>query len=287
VLVGLLLPAVQQAREAARRSACQNKLKQIGLAMHSYVDARGHLPAGLSLTPDPTITPWEHRSLAQRFGWGFFALPYLEENTIYDEHAAALADPDAEMPSPGGSLNQKVGVYRCPSDPELPTQTARGYGSSNYVGCYGRTNDHRGQAVGPFTGGGGVLFTTSAVKFKDITDGLSQTILGGEVSSQQRHWDGPVGGAWLGGPRYLKGDALFFRDTHASHPINVQLPDATIQNSVGDQNGFGSRHPGAAHFVFCDGSTHFIDENIASSSSPLGTYQRLGHKSDGLTVGDF
>jgi len=291
VLVGLLLPAVQQAREAARRSTCQTKLKQIGLAMHGYYDGNGHLPAGLSLTPDPTKSPWEHRGLARRFGWGFFILPYLEETALYDRHAGLVVDPDAQMPptwpnNPPNGLERKIEIYSCPSDPDLP-QHIRWYGTSNYVGCYGRTHEHRGQGVSNFSGVSGVLYATSAVQFKEITDGLSQTILAGEVSSQQRHWNNGVGGSWPGDPNSLKFDGMVFRDTHPNHPINVQLPDATINNGFADHDGFGSLHPGGTHFVFCDGSTHFIDQNIDSASSPLGTYQRLGDKADGLTVGDF
>ncbi len=222
MLVGLLLPAVQQAREAARRSTCQNKLKQIGLAMHSYYDGNGHLPAGLSLTPDPTKSPWEHRSLARRFGWGFFILPYLEETALYDRHAGLLVDPDAQMPptwpnNPPNGLERKIEIYSCPSDPDLP-QHIRWYGTSNYVGCYGRTHEHRGQGVSNFSGVSCVLYATSAVQFKEITDGLSQTILVGEVSSQQRHWLNGVGGSWPGDPNSLKFDGMVFRDTHPQSP---------------------------------------------------------------------
>jgi prepilin-type N-terminal cleavage/methylation domain-containing protein/prepilin-type processing-associated H-X9-DG protein len=303
-LVGLLLPAVQSARESARRSRCQNNLKQLGLAMHNYHSARNRLPPGYMLVPDPAlVNPWGHRFLQQRFGWGMLLLPYLEESAIYDQHAAALADPSGNMPAPSATngLRSRPVVFVCPSD-DLPVATlwsVRNYGSSNYVGCYGRMNEMAGQNVGNFDSATGVLHATSKVAFKDVTDGTSQTIMLGEVSSKERHFGvaiaatnncpGFIGGIWAGVPFELKYDGMVLRDTHPNHPINSRLSDTQLDSSNGgrgDHDGFGSRHPGGAMFVFCDGSTRFLSENIDSSSTP-GTYQRLGDKADGLSVGDY
>jgi len=302
VLVGLLLPAVQTAREASRRSACSNKLKQIGLAMHSHHDARGKFPAGYSLTvdysldPDPNRLHFVHRFQSKPFSWGMFILPYLEEQTIFDQHASLLSDPNARMPSPTttNGLATRPSVFACPSD-TLPVRGPGGYGSSNYVGCYGRLNEFFGQQVGRFFPRvTGVLYWNSAVQLKDITDGSSKTILVGEVSSQQRHWANGntfyIGGNWPGIGHYLKHDELVFRDTHPNHPINSQLPDSHMNSyggGNGDHDGFGSQHEGGAQFVFCDGSVRLLDRNIQSASSPLGTYQRLGDKADGLPVDPF
>jgi prepilin-type N-terminal cleavage/methylation domain-containing protein len=305
VLIGLLLPAVQAARESARRSRCQNNLKQLGLAMHSYHDARNKLPPGYMLVPDSSLgSPWNHRNLQRRFGWGMLLLPYLEESSLYDQHAAAIADPAGIMPSPSATngLRSRPSVFVCPSD-TLPVVTlwgGRDYGSSNYVGCYGRTNEMSGQNVGNFDAATGVLHATSKVGFKEITDGTSQTILLGEVSSLERHWGttiaaanncpGFLGGIWAGIPHELKYDGLVLRDTHPDHPINSRLPTSQLDSGNGgrgDHDGFGSQHPGGALFVFCDGSVRFLNQNIQSSSSPLGTYQRLGDKADGLPVGDY
>jgi hypothetical protein len=303
VLIGLLLPAVQAARESARRSRCQNNLKQLGLAMHSHHDARNKLPPGYMLVPDPALgNPWAHRDLERRFGWGMLLLPYLEESSIYDKHASAIADPAGNMPSPSATngLRSRPSVFVCPSD-TLPVATlwgGRDYGSSNYVGCYGRTNEMAGQNVGNFDSATGVLHATSKVGFKDITDGTSQTILIGEVSSLDRHYGtslaaannspGFIGGIWAGIPSSLKWDGMVLRDTHPDHPINSRFSDAELDgSSYGKHDGFGSQHQGGALFVFCDGSVRFLNQNIQSSSSPLGTYQRLGDKADGLPVGDY
>ena len=79
---------------------------------------------------------------------------------------------------------------------------------------------------------------------------------------------------------------MVVRDVHPNHPLNSQLPASMINGSEG-QDGFGSKHAGGASFVFCDGAVRFISESIDSSSSPLGTYQRLGDRADGLQVSDF
>lgn len=303
VLIGLLLPAVQAARESARRTTCVANLKQIGLALLNHHSSQQHFPRGWWLSaPGPGLTTWDMRFGGSKFAWGSFVLPQLEQQTIYDK--LSFIDTGSNtgaygilMPTASASngLDKKLPVFSCPSD-TLVSTGYRGYGTSNYVGSYGTSNDNRGQGVGGFTADG-IFFTNSKVAIKDITDGTSNTILAGEISSAQKMWQyyaantasGPTtgGGIWAGIPQQIKMDNLVVRDMHPSHPINVLLPEATLTNSLGDSDGFGSKHPGGATFVFCDGSVHFLSENIQSSSSPLGTYQRLGSKSDGLVVGDY
>ena len=148
-----------------------------------------------------------------------------------------------------------------------------------------------GQNVGNFVGVSGVLYGSSAVKIKDILDGTSKVFLVGEISTQQRHW--PYSGTpsdfragrWPGVEKLLKMDALTLRDVHPNHPLNSQLPDTTLSSGGGEHDGFGSRHLGGAYFVLCDGAVRFISDSIDSSSSPLGTYQQLGDKADGLSTG--
>ena len=309
VLVGLLLPAVQTAREAGRRAACQNKLKQLGLAVHNYADANKKLPPGYRFViPPGTASPVFNTLRGSGLGawaWSAFLLPYLEESAIYDQHAASLSDPNGVAPTSGtvaNGLGTRPSVFACPSDSELLVQGINGYGTSNYVANYGvhysgsSLDHHGGQRVGyvisePFRASHeGVFCWNSTYRWKDITDGTSSTIMLGEVSHLDRDWNygrfgglGGVAGNWPCISRQMKDDGLLMRDVHPNHPINSRLPDS-INASWGDHDGFGSLHPGGAMFVFCDGSTHFLDENIASSSSPLGTYQRLGFRADGLLV---
>ena len=100
---------------------------------------------------------------------------------------------------------------------------------------------------------------------------------------------GQSAGVWPGIPVELKRDELVIRDVLARHPLNGQFGAAYIASQTyGECDGFGSLHPRGASFVMCDGSVRFIDQNIDSASSPLGTYQRLGHRADGLSIsGDY
>jgi prepilin-type processing-associated H-X9-DG protein len=172
-----------------------------------------------------------------------------------------------------------------------------GYGTSNYVANYGSSDDTSGQSCGSFNSSG-VFCANSAVSTKNIPDGTSKTILVGEISNDQKTQtfyatSGPAirgvqgAGVWAGLPYFLKFDNMVLRDVHARHPINSQLPQDTLETSRGgngDTDGFGSKHPGGAHFVFCDGSTAFLSESIDSATSPPGVYQRLGDRSDGLII---
>jgi prepilin-type processing-associated H-X9-DG protein len=172
-------------------------------------------------------------------------------------------------------------------------------GSANYAGNYGvppagTWNGVAGQRTGPpLPNTHGVLYQGSSISSKDIPDGTSKTFLIGEVSTLQRALSAISQGAgvWPALPDNLKSDDFVLRQCDAGHPINSQFPDDQItmaNGGIGDCDGFGSRHLGGAQFVMCDGAVRFINENIQSATSPLGTYQRLSHRADGLAIsGDY
>ena len=292
ILIALLLPAVQQAREAARRSQCRNNLKQIGVAMHNYNQTYGMLPPGWVITPKSGVSDGNMRFVGRLYGWGTFILPYLDLADIYnkqdfnqrDVNNCGGACPNSNWgamldPTKDNGLATRPDVYHCPSD-FLEVTGSQGYGTSNYVGCYGRGNELRGQNTnwGKLSG---VFYCNSSVGPADIKDGMSNTIMAGEISSSQKQWSySRGGGIWPGVPDQHKHNVLVVRDTHPNHPMNTTMPDT----SVNDCDGFGSLHQGGAHFLFCDGAVRFLSESIDSSSSPLGTYQKLGDKRDGLAV---
>jgi prepilin-type processing-associated H-X9-DG protein len=159
----------------------------------------------------------------------------------------------------------------------------------------GTWNGVAGQRTGPpLPNTHGVLYQGSSISSKDITDGTSKTFLAGEISTQQRAWPLATAGAISQGAGVwaaladLKADDLVLRQCDAGHPLNSQFSDDVILNAnggIGDSDGFGSRHPGGVNFAMCDGAVRFISENIQSATSPLGTYQRLSHRADGLAIG--
>ncbi|QDT66667.1 DUF1559 domain-containing protein [Calycomorphotria hydatis] len=309
-LVALLLPAVQQAREAARRSHCKNNLKQIGIAMHTYHDAHRTFPPGL-LVPDdrPDTNDFGHRGYRQHPAWGFFLLPYLEQSGIYVlQDFERVGSGILDSPSSSNGLGETLAAYSCPSDikaSKQPTNSSTsGYGTSSYAACRGKSR-RRGQTYGGpyFAERGGMFWVNSRVRLRDVTDGSSSTILIGEVSWDQWYGWGTSGSFNIGqttrganwpGIGMLKADPLVLRDVDYARPINLSRTGApTTLNSHGlmgpghDNDGFGSLHIGGAQFLLADGSVHFISENIDTQSSTLGVYQRLGVRNDGAVVGEF
>lgn len=320
VLVGLLVPAVQATRESGRRSACSNKLKQIGLAMQNHHDARKAFPSGIMLSKELIADGNTYGGLtAWRFNggcpaWGTIILPFIEQSEVYDRLVFSQAtwsrynDPSPPLQtaktttivsSSSAVSARPLTVYSCPSDTLKQTGLGGNLGPSNYVGNYGvptagTWNGVAGPPTGPpLPNTHGVLYHGSFVSVKDVTDGTSKTFLVGEISTQQRGYGGDNGalvgqgaGVWPAVPLQLKCDEYVVRQCDAGHPLNSRFPDSMIFGGVtgGDADGFGSRHPGGANFVMCDGAVRFISENIQSATSPLGTYQRLSHRADGLAI---
>jgi prepilin-type N-terminal cleavage/methylation domain-containing protein/prepilin-type processing-associated H-X9-DG protein len=290
ILIALLLPAVQQAREAARRSQCKNHLKQIGLALHNYHDAHRVFPPGCIRT-DPN-NQW-----VEGWSWSVFIFPYLDQAPLYnqlDVGGRSLADALAVGPPNALLIQTILPVYRCPSDPGddlaaverlfatngVGGQAAIAAGApdpfrpaaSNYVGAAGR----RQNITGPGTRG--VFGVNSKVAIQDIGDGTSNIYMVGE-----RRTPNCLGAMWIGaqntavqGQRGIidvVGHAGAGHDptaaapqnqpnsltTRASNPINSPV------EGFGDSGcavGFSSMHTGGAHFLFCDGRVEFVSENI-------------------------
>ena len=292
ILVALLLPAVQQAREAARRSSCKNNLKQLGLALHNYHDIHTVFPPGWVINKCPGVSDGNHRFTNGNPSWGFMILPMLEQSAIYDlqdfqQNAACSGSPTGgilDAPTTANSLNKTLPAFSCPSDIK-PSRGVNNFGTSSYVGCRG-DDDLSGQDT-TFANRNGMFWTNSKVKMRDFTDGTSNTIMVGEISWNQYYAFGTGsaitrGGLW-GGFGQHKYDDMVTRTVNANRKINQSRPDPG-----NDNDGFGSFHTGGAQFVLADGSVRFISENIDSTNtSPIGTFQRLGIRNDGLVVGEF
>lgn len=277
VLAALAPSAIQQAREAARKSTCRNNLKQIGLALHNYHDTFATFPpAWIAKTPAPTEKVG--------FGWQTFILPQIDQAPLYDRIDFDNPLPDAEtVDSTGRKMFQlHLAVYRCPSDPTSIINSMRGnYGTSNYSANYGdnsvprwttgrRTVNWPGQIDTPRKTNG-IMYWNSKVRLRDMTDGPSNTFLAGErsVSSGSGIWPGV-------GANIFENDVA----TDCSHASRLN----------GGPTSFSSAHADGANFLFGDGSVQFIDDGIDSQPNTMGemgAYQRLSNRRDGNPLGEF
>ncbi len=276
VVIGLalLMPAVQKSRTQARQQNCKNNLKQIGLALHNYHETFICFPPGW-------VDFDTKAGNGPRTGWESSLLPWIDHGAIYEQVYRLEAIP--KLPGveeeAGKVLQTKIDVYRCPSDPTPDINAMRAnYGTSNYSGNHGdqplprwttgrQTALWPGQADTPRQANG-VLFWNSFMKFRDITDGATNTIIVGERSI------GSAAGIWPGvGGNEFENDAV----TESSH--GSRLNRGPTSYSSGHRNG--------ANFLMSDGSVHFLSNDIDSkpaTKGELGTYQRLANRHDGLVL---
>lgn len=257
ILIALLLPAVQAAREAARRSQCSNNLKQIGLAMHMYHDVWQTLPPGW-LAVDGMNRPY----VQGETGWGWAAriLPHIEQLGLeknYVKYHLPICDPANRA-----ARETRLPILRCPSDvgepmfhPEHHHESAGAdddadFPTANYVGVFGdgQTDLHSCEtlAAGQQCRGEGPLYHNSRVRFADITDGLSQSFLVGERASRTGY------ATWIGAPPGEEMPALIVA-------TGEHLPNCKEDHA----HGFSSEHPAGAQFLLGDGSARLVSEHVS------------------------
>lgn len=268
ILVAMLLPAVQSAREAARRTQCVNNFRQVGVAMHSHHAALTAFPNGIEMWTTSVRCSIPKGPISSRIGWswGTYLLPYLEESVVYESidfksDGAGYARPMENFRASGTI----VSGFLCPSDPQ----------GSELVGCcsdlsnggderedMGRTNmagvadsvdwqclDDGWPSGWPKTDADGVLFQRSRIKTSKITDGTSHTLMVGEVIGSG---PGTNSGYWWAAWNVL----------HTANGINLPRRIRPGGLFIPEETGFASYHPGGAHFLFCDGSASFLNESI-------------------------
>lgn len=314
ILVALLLPAVQQAREAARRSQCKNNLKQIGLGLHNYNDVHSTLPPGnhgMRNTND--CNGWG-------FSWYYSILPYGDQAAMFEALTIGGTHPGYVGGGSGGAANRPIARQAvinwmiCPSSilPERRNANSGRLTHPSYAGVEGALNI----AGGLFTSGhpehgnaangrgrfsrGGVLLANRHIKFRDVTDGTSNQITVCEASApmfnQNKTKRVGMTASWPHG--WLMGinncsqtsNQRHFNLLTFRHPINWQGPapgnhwvnSLGLQENNGHNKPFSSQHSGGTHALLLDGGTKFIGENI-----DMVTMSRLCTRDDGGEVGDF
>jgi len=281
ILVSLLLPAVQQAREAARRSTCKNNFKQAALALHNYHDVHSVFPPGI-IWSSPTAC-----GTATRLGftWSAFILPMMDQTNIYKNinfslnvHQQKLAPSSTTLYHSEGNAGEVISAYVCPSDPYLTTLVAfagalvysgtdgsspNDMGPTNISGVANSTsrycsatnfNTNPEQALG-------ILHSYSKTSFAKITDGTSNTFL--LVENVNRTQSAAV--PWAS--------------------LNVTDMTSGINGTTtGTYYTFGpeSHHTGGCHFAMADGSVRFVSQNIAKVS-----LDALATRAKGELIGEF
>lgn len=257
ILVGLLLPAVQAAREAARRASCINNLMQLGIAAHHYEFDHEHLPAGVL---NPT-GPIRHEAFGQHVSWTVLLLPYLEEPAAarqFQLDAGAYAEVNRAV------RMHQVPVYACPSNPFITNLQDEPI--SSYAGCY------HGDEAPIDQGNNGLLFLNSAVRYSEIVDGTTYTLLFGETLS------GRDALTWVSGTSATlrnTGSPILAID-YAKLVREGQVPKSDDPLVSG---GFSSPHLGGMNYVLADGSVRFLSFNIDEK-----TYQAMGNREDGQLI---
>lgn len=266
ILMALLLPAVQQAREAARRTVCKSRLKQIGIAIHNYYESHGTFPPGWIAAQRRATT--EHNNY---FGWSAMLLPFLDQSNLYqqlDFNVALDEGSNAQL------VSTALPVFRCPSDTFGETYVSETsgveVGVSNFPGLGGQILCALQDT--------GVFGQNSSTRMRDITDGTSTTFLVGERIADQPIADRiPV---WVG----------VYDTQEQGRNIEVVLgwTQIPLNRDLLSEHGFSSRHPAGAHFLFCDGRVRFVNSSIdAGTPTDPGIYQHLSTISGNEIIGDF
>ena len=268
ILIALLLPAVQAAREAARRSQCANHLVQLGLGLHNFENAREVFPSGSGDDKGPI----RNVPVGKHVSWLVHLLPYIEEGNAFEHFnmAAGAYDPkNAEV------RGVQPSIFLCPSDGGTqvkriaPQQQGPGgepdllVAVSSYAGC------HHDVEAPIAEDNHGMLFLNSHVRPRDVSDGLSQTLFVAEKPIE------PDDLGWVSGTRAtLRNTGTAPR--HPERQPNPQPPLEKDEKALLTVGGFGSAHPGGMNAMLGDGSVRFISENVDAE-----LYRRYGNRSDG------
>lgn len=280
ILVALLLPAVQQAREAARRSSCRNNLKQIGLSLHNYHDTHSTFPPGHTMFQ--VTGGWSDRLTLPAFIW-----PYLEQSAMYD-----TLTPASSWGGCSAQTRLEVPVFQCPSDGGQGVLASDCRSRNSYVSNAGVGILRKEMPARHTTG---IFYQNSSVKFRNIVDGTSNTM----GYSETIKVDQGIRGIWRGVWSYAEG-SHYQHDYTPNSSVADQIrrdwcvgtdPEDNKSPCTGTYNDHASRavlmsarsrHAGGVHGLMMDGAVRFVSANIN-----LQTWQALGTPSGGEVLGEW
>ena len=271
LLVALLLPAVQAARESGRRSHCLNNLKQLGLALHSYADAHGRLPPASTSAVDEGVWSYANNPKVHLHSWASLVLPYLEDSSLkgtIDYRISSLA------PGNRRAAATVVPILRCPSfeggdytRQEKYLEIDQAFAIRNYVALGATTV---GKLWGPGSDGkrrpDGTIYYQSDTRLKDVTDGLAHTVLIGETREQDvAVWIDGTGAAAVGRPFTVDNVPSYAADaTCLKHEPYYAWGDSV--DSIDCRYGPSSQHAGVVAHLLGDGSARFLSDTIAPAA---------------------
>jgi prepilin-type N-terminal cleavage/methylation domain-containing protein len=299
ILIALLLHAVQQAREAARRTQCRNHLKQLGIALHNYHDAHSRFPPH-AITTSATNAPGCPGIGSPNISGTTLLLPYLDQAPLYNQYNFSVGQNSTSVNTP--QMNTEIPSLICPSDPnaivqvtgacvKFPFPAAENSGGTNYAYCVGTGTGWSFIAdnnAGIFSRDlGGIFQTNGKSALRDVTDGSSNTFLMGEVLWVD-HANNPPGNGRGGKPAWAVGigTQIGFSTTggiNATWPCrgpNTTSNHATCGNAR--PAALQSTHVGGAHVLLGDGGVRFVSQNISQV-----TLDALSTRASGETPGEF
>jgi prepilin-type N-terminal cleavage/methylation domain-containing protein/prepilin-type processing-associated H-X9-DG protein len=275
ILIALLVPAVQKVRESAARLQCQNNLKQIGIALHSYYGRMKYFPPGYA---DGNTNPGSDASLDVGPGWGWasYLLNDLDQAPLYSQINFS------QNVGTNSACQKVLPVFLCPSDTQLPTFTVYNttvvVAQGNYIASNGtlETSFYPGSNNGAF-------LRNSKFTMANITDGLSNTLFVGERNTghSKTTWAGAVRGGLVTADQSPDpvGNAEFASALVLAHGSATHLPN---DPALWDADVFYSKHLGGVNFLLGDGSVRMVNSSINGA-----VYEALLGRNDGIPVGDY